>query len=97
MFQSMRMVCRRNYHLCCKELLARLIPYDGPGFDAADVRFRSGLELISMQERARAMDGSLGIRSTVGLGTLVVLKARFLTKQRHRVAKRDRSFPRQSP
>ncbi|HYI92136.1 MAG TPA: ATP-binding protein, partial [Bryobacteraceae bacterium] len=47
----------------------------GPGFDAADARFNSGLGLISMQERARAMDGSLAIRSTVGRGTLVVLQA----------------------
>jgi PAS domain S-box-containing protein len=47
----------------------------GKGFDPAGVRYKEGLGLISMQERARAMSGHLRVFSRAGAGTLVVARA----------------------
>jgi signal transduction histidine kinase len=61
--------------LCYTRNMLRLSIRDyGPGFDAADVRFQSGLGLVSMQERARAVKGALSIRSIPATGTLLVLR-----------------------
>ncbi|MBA3548728.1 MAG: PAS domain S-box protein [Nannocystis sp.] len=43
----------------------------GPGFDHAAVRGRGGLGIISMQERARLVGGSLSLRSRPGEGTII--------------------------
>jgi len=44
---------------------------DGAGFTASDVRFRGGLGLISMHERARLVGGTLNLISSPGQGTTV--------------------------
>jgi PAS domain S-box-containing protein len=46
---------------------------DGPGFTLSDVRFRGGLGLISMHERARLVGGTLQLISSPGQGTTVEL------------------------
>lgn len=46
----------------------------GRGFDLGAARYEGGLGLLSMQERARLVDGELAIRSTRGGGTRVELK-----------------------
>jgi signal transduction histidine kinase len=44
---------------------------DGQGFDVAQARRKSGLGLVSMEERARIVGGSLSINSRVGSGTRI--------------------------
>ncbi len=44
---------------------------DGEGFDPRATRARGGLGLLSMEERARLVGGTLAIRSSPGQGTLV--------------------------
>lgn len=46
----------------------------GPGFDRAEVRGQGGLGIISMQERARLVGGSLLLDSRAGEGTTVVVR-----------------------
>ena len=43
----------------------------GPGFDLAGVRGRGGLGIISMQERARLLGGTLSLDSRPGEGTTI--------------------------
>ncbi len=43
----------------------------GPGFDHASVRGRGGLGIISMQERAHLVGGSLSLSSRPGEGTII--------------------------
>ena len=45
----------------------------GDGFDVAEARKNVGLGLISMEERARLVNGKLDIRSKPGVGTTVDL------------------------
>ena len=45
---------------------------DGPGMDLAQVRFKGGLGLVSMRERANLAGGSLEIKSAPGQGTIVI-------------------------
>jgi signal transduction histidine kinase len=47
---------------------------DGSGFDVADMRRHHGLGLISMEERARAIDGRFSIHSDQQLGTTVAVR-----------------------
>ena len=50
----------------------RLIVADsGIGFDSNAARHKSGLGLISMEERVRLVRGTLNIRSRPGFGTMV--------------------------
>ena len=51
--------------------LCLTIQDDGPGFTLSDVRFRGGLGLISMHERARLVGGTLNLISSPGQGTTV--------------------------
>ena len=44
---------------------------NGPGFSFSDVKGRGGLGFISMQERARLIDGNLELIAGQGLGTTV--------------------------
>ena len=53
------------------DALCLTIQDDGPGFTASDVRFRGGLGLISMHERARLVRGTLNLISSPGQGTTV--------------------------
>ena len=46
----------------------------GDGFDLAEVRGKGGLGLISMEERARLVNGTLRVRSQPGVGTQVDLR-----------------------
>ncbi|GAA3757186.1 response regulator [Terriglobus aquaticus] len=55
---------------------------DGPGFSVQDVRGRGGLGLISMQERARLVGGSLELVSRAGQGTTVVVRVPVSTQPR---------------
>lgn len=43
----------------------------GPGFNLASARHKGGLGLLSMQERARLVNGTLAIHSDPGQGTVV--------------------------
>ena len=45
----------------------------GDGFDLQEARKKGGLGLISMEERARLVDGRLTIQSAPGKGTKVEL------------------------
>lgn len=54
-----------------RTMLVLEIADDGQGFDTEAVRDRGGLGLTSMQERARAMGGTLAIESAPGQGTVV--------------------------
>jgi len=48
---------------------------DGGGFDASHTaRSKDGFGLVGMQERAKAMNGEVQVRSTPGSGTEIVLK-----------------------
>ncbi len=46
----------------------------GPGFDLGAVRNKGGLGLLSMQERARLVGGSLLLRTQPGGGTLIFVR-----------------------
>lgn len=46
----------------------------GPGFSVQEVRGRGGLGLVSMQERARLVGGSLQLLSSPGQGTTVLVR-----------------------
>lgn len=46
----------------------------GPGFDLQVIRGQRGLGLLSMQERARSVGGSLLLRTQQGQGTLVLVR-----------------------
>ena len=54
-----------------KDSLRLAIEDDGPGFSPLDVRFRGGLGLISMHERATLAGGTLNLTSSPGQGTRV--------------------------
>jgi PAS domain S-box-containing protein len=47
---------------------------DGPGFDAKTVRGSRGLGLVSMQERARLVGGTVAVRTAPGAGTEINVK-----------------------
>ena len=57
-----------------KDSLRLAIEDDGPGFSPSDVRFRGGLGLISMQERATLAGGTLHLTSAPGQGTRVEVR-----------------------
>ena len=42
---------------------------NGVGFDPEQVRWRSGLGLVSMEERVKLLQGSLHIKTQSGCGT----------------------------
>jgi signal transduction histidine kinase len=44
---------------------------DGRGFDVADALAKSGLGLVTMQERLRLVEGKVTIESSQGSGTRV--------------------------
>jgi len=46
----------------------------GCGFDVAGARRKGGLGLISMQDRAESLEGTLAITSRTGHGTEVVVE-----------------------
>ena len=48
---------------------------DGPGFSFADAKSRGGLGLISMQERASAVGGTLTLSTRPGEGTVLIAEA----------------------
>lgn len=54
--------------------LRLLVEDAGPGFDLERVRGRGSLGLLSMQERARLVGGSLLLRTTPGDGTCVAVR-----------------------
>lgn len=45
----------------------------GPGFDLASARLAGGLGLLSMQERARLVNGTLHVNSRPGQGTVIAV------------------------
>ena len=47
---------------------------DGPGFDLSKVRLGGGLGILSMNERARLVNGTLLIKSRPGDGTVVTVR-----------------------
>jgi signal transduction histidine kinase len=47
---------------------------DGPGFDLSVVRLEGGLGILSMNERARLVNGSLVVESGPGNGTAVTAR-----------------------
>lgn len=51
--------------------IALEIADSGHGFDAAEIKRNGGLGLVSMEERARLVNGTLSIRSQPGKGTSV--------------------------
>jgi len=59
-------------NLECRNGAANLRVEDtGDGFDLAEARRKGGLGIVSMEERARLMNGKFQIRSTPGEGTVV--------------------------
>ncbi|MGH9783674.1 MAG: PAS domain-containing sensor histidine kinase [Terriglobia bacterium] len=54
-----------------EEEIRLVIEDNGSGFDLEQIKGRRGLGLVSMEERARLVEGSLTIRSQPGLGTTV--------------------------
>lgn len=56
-----------------RESVNLLIEDVGDGFDVEEVRGKGGLGMISMEERARLVNGTLSIRSQLGVGTRVEL------------------------
>jgi signal transduction histidine kinase len=56
------------------DLLALSVTDDGAGFDVADARRHDGLGLISMEERARLINGRLTIQSEPRHGTTVAVR-----------------------
>jgi signal transduction histidine kinase len=50
---------------------------DGSGFDTEIVRGKGGLGLISMEERARSVNGSLSTTSRPGHGTRITLEVQL--------------------
>ena len=59
---------------------------DGEGFDPAAVDPGSGLGILAMRERLRAIKGSLSIRSRPGAGTEVVARAPLSSAGNHEAA-----------
>jgi len=53
----------------------------GDGFDLEQAKGRGGLGLISMEERARLLNGAFGIRSQPGMGTLVTIRVPLRHKE----------------
>jgi signal transduction histidine kinase len=53
------------------DALRLIIEDTGPGFAPQEVRFRGGLGLISMQERATLAGGTLRLTSSPGQGTII--------------------------
>jgi|SRR5947209_6614535 len=53
--------------------LTLTIADNGVGFNVNERGIRDGLGLISMKERLRAVNGTVGVDSTVGSGTKVVV------------------------
>jgi PAS domain S-box-containing protein len=54
----------------CETIVLRIVD-DGSGFDLDEVRRKGGLGLVSMEERARLINGNFDIRSRPGQGTTV--------------------------
>ena len=54
---------------------------DGPGFAPSEVRFRGGLGLISMHERASSVGGVLLVTSAPEQGTKIEVKVPFTGSQ----------------
>lgn len=55
----------------------------GDGFDLADVRGKGGLGLVSMEERARLVNGVFNVQSKRGIGTRVELRVPRVRKANH--------------
>lgn len=61
--------------ICVEEgMLVLEITDDGQGFDPEAARHKSGMGLVSMDERARQMGGTLTIKSVLGQGTTVTVR-----------------------
>ena len=56
------------------EVVTLFIEDSGDGFDLEEVRGKGGLGLISMEERARLVNGILNMSSQPGVGTRVELR-----------------------
>jgi PAS domain S-box-containing protein len=60
------------------EMIRLTIKDFGIGFDTLEQGNCSGIGLVSMRERARAIDGTLVVHSTRGVGTKVIAEVRYL-------------------
>ena len=52
-------------------MLCLTVSDNGIGFDPSEVRYKSGLGLSSMRERAQLVQGDFAIKSRSGQGTIV--------------------------
>jgi PAS domain S-box-containing protein len=57
---------------------------DGVGFDYSEARTKPGLGLASMEERARLIQGEISIKSELGKGTVIEVKAPLEAEQKPR-------------
>jgi signal transduction histidine kinase len=64
------------------DVLRLTIHDNGPGFSPNDVRFRGGLGLISMQERASVAGGSFCLTSKPGEGTTIQVEIPLAATER---------------
>jgi PAS domain S-box-containing protein len=62
------------------DILQLLIKDNGIGFDPASVGVKADLGIASMTERARLIQGDLNIESRPGEGTVIKLKAPFVSR-----------------
>jgi signal transduction histidine kinase len=63
------------------EIIRLTIKDFGMGFDPLALGNTSGIGLVSMRERARAIDGTLVVHSTRGVGTEVTAEVRYLPER----------------
>jgi signal transduction histidine kinase len=70
------------------EELTLRITDTGNGFDAAEVRKKGGLGLISMEERARLLGGGCLVRSKPGRGTTIIVTVPTMQKSSKNVKKK---------
>jgi two-component system sensor histidine kinase NreB len=55
----------------------------GPGFDLHQARAKGGLGLLSMQERARGVGGSILVRTAPGKGTQIIVRVPITSPDPH--------------